>query len=490
MAHKSRVLCSAKTPRGKARIVVVLGLLSLIAASYVSLSLPKAEEDYFLLPLLPLGFGVLLLISRSLPKILHRISIVMLFSALTVRYVVSPVLMVIYEAYGTFGTVQPESAAMRTAIFLMIYEMVCIFGAIEFLAIRLLGPELPSESPTIRLIPAHGQIVVPILLIVGLAILAINPPVVENYRIFTQASGDYFDNRLARSEGLGYLALILEWARFAGFLYVINWLWSRFRHRPSGLYAWLSILALLPVLLISNRTSRSSILLPAVAGITILYSLYRTWKKAIVVGIAGLLLAVLIPMSLAKNFGEQLQYRGIKQNEMTTRFIHSYGSPVQRVADSIETTRVFRPQVPGWRAFLADTFAAIPLLGRLTGTSNETTTNLFNILAYKGGDSRDQIVPMIGQSLYHLGIFAAPLYSVLMLLVAFRLDHIIARERRPECIFIHSLLMSRLAIVSLLGNMTNCVTDIITVWLPLILIFNINRALTVGGHSPAFRSHS
>ena len=486
--YEANTLGRARVPRLHKQIIRMIGLCGILGSVYIRLVIPRAESDYHLLPLIPLFYGILLWASQALPRFFDKLSIEMLVAALTVRYVLSPVVMVLFGAYGTFGTVQPTAAGMRMATFLMLYEMICLFGVTELFAPRLLVNAPVPEPPIRRFIPAHGQIVVPLLLGVGLLILLTNEPAVHAYRIFTEAAGDYIDDPSVRSGGFGYLALILEWARLAGCLFLANWLWSLFRYRPSFVSPMFSILGFLPVFLLASRTSRTSILFPAVAAVLLLVTLYRAWKKAVIVITAGILVAVLIPMSMNKNFGDQLLSRGIKQTEMMTRFLHSYGSPVQRVADSIDMADAFRRKVPGWQSFMADTMSAIPLLGRLTGTSNETTTTLFNTLAYGGGSSRDQIVPLVGQSLYHWGFMAAPLYSVLLLLAAYRLNSVITRERRPEFIFLHTLLMLRLAVITLLGNWTNCVTDVVTVWLPLYVIFSLNRIFIIEKRSSGYQS--
>ncbi len=462
---------------GKSLLVSGMGFVALLVAGYISLALPESESCYKMLPLLPLSFGLLLIISPKMHAYSHRPSIVMLLCALAIRYIVIPLMLVCCDAYEAVGTILPTEGGMDTAFMLMLYEMVCIFAVVAFAADKWLGMAAPITTPVLRFNAIQGQIVVPIIIFLGLATAIFSPSIMQNYRFYAFAVGDYVDNSLARSGGAGYLMLLVEWARILLCLFIVNWLWRHYQRRPVFGYAVLSIIAFLPVLMIASRTSRTSILFPAISALILLLFLYPKWRRAITIGTAGLLVTVILTISLAKNFGSQLQYSGVKQADMLPSFLHSYGSPVQRVENAIETAQSFSSVLSGWQAFLADSLANVPLIGRLVGATEQTTTTVFNFVVYSGDRARDQIMPMIGQSLYHWGVFAAPFYSMLTLLLAFRLDYIVARERRLEFLFVHTMLMFRLAVGSTLGNWALCVSDTVTMWIPLCIILWLNRKI-------------
>jgi hypothetical protein len=177
----------------------------------------------------------------------------------------------------------------------------------------------------------------------------------------------------------------------------------------------------------------------------LLIRLYPRVKSFFLVGLAVPLVVIVSVVSYEKNFGNQLLESGMKVGDQIPRFLQGYAAPAHGVAISIETRNSFAGQLLPVRAFVADSLANIPLAGRLFGVQNDTTTTAFNIAAYGRDLGRDQVIPMLGQGLYHWGVMAAPVYSILVTLLALWLDRLAGLERRPEFVFLYYWAIGRYA---------------------------------------------
>ncbi len=466
-------------PRPVSRLFAYAGWGAICTAIAVWFALPAQDATHRLLPLLPLAFGILLTLTGAIHRYGFRLSVLIAVSFMSARYVVMPLLVVISGSYDAVGTMQPAPEEMAQAYLLMVYEMACVFAIIAWAAPRLFGTSPERLSGSGRLIPFRSPVLIPAVVVLGCAVAVAFPSVAGNYRVFVQAVGNYDVELLSRSGGNGYLILWVEWSRLLVCLWAVNALWTAYQRKPRWGLILLSIMAFLPLFVLSNRTSRNSILFPSLAGCLLLIRLYPRVKSFFLVGLAVPLVVIVSVVSYEKNFGNQLLESGMKVGDQIPRFLQGYAAPAHGVAISIETRNSFAGQLLPVRAFVADSLANIPLAGRLFGVQNDTTTTAFNIAAYGRDLGRDQVIPMLGQGLYHWGVMAAPVYSILVTLLALWLDRLAGLERRPEFVFLYYLLLARLAAGPVLGNWTICLGVLATLWLPLHCLFALNRKLVL-----------
>ena len=455
---------------------IVLTCLSWGFGVYIWLAIPAAETGYRLLPTLPFAFGSLLLLRSATRDLLFHPAMAVTLGFMALRYVAMPVILVGKGLYDPVGTIVPFDASMDAAYALMLYEMLGIFG-VMFLVAPCTRWDHPTGDATIPFDPFRSPVVLHVVVVLGAAVAIAMPEITSNYRWFASAAGIEQAESATRSGGIGYMILLVEWSRILVCLLAFNTVWTWYRRRPRAIHVYLSAAAFLPLLLFSSRSSRNSILFPSLAACLLLVRLYPNRRRAIIAVLAAPLAVVIGTISIAKNFGDHLLEANIRQEDMLPRVVHAYAAPAHGVAIALETRNAFAWKLSSIDAFIADSTANIPFLGRLIDARHQTTTAIFNITAYGRDLGRDQVIPMLGQGLYHWGPFAAPIYSILTALLAFSLARLAMREHRPEFIFLHTLVMCRMAAGPVLGNWSISLGILVTTWLPLFTLLTLNRRL-------------
>jgi hypothetical protein len=469
-----RTTMSDRGSDGRA-IVRLIAAVAFAAAAMAGIFSQDNEEGYRLLFTLPLAFGTLLVACRTVQTHIRHTSVAMLVAAMAFRYVLAPTITVWSRSYGAALTIDPFQESIGRAVILMLYEMACLFAVLAVIGRRLLRNGGSLAVPIIRRFRApRRQLMAPLLVACAVGVLILVPEARANYRFFTGVVQDHDASAGVRSGGTGFLVLIVEWARLSLGVFVANWCYRAYLSKRSPLYVVLSLVAFLPLLVIVARTSRDGIVFPAIAAILLLTHLYPSSRRRIAMVFGCLLVSTVITITAAKNFGASHEV-GAPQDEQfkIARFIQAYASPPHTVGIAVETAAALHGRVSTFELVSTDSLSNVPLLGRTLGLGPSTTV-YFNLEAYGREFAMDQLLPMIGQGYIHWGFLLSPIYSVLIILLAFWLDGRTAGGARPELYYVNTFIVARLAASSALGNWTTSLDVLITMWAPLCVIFWMN----------------
>jgi hypothetical protein len=417
-------------------VLVVIATIATVLVAIFNNSFEKVGNLF----LLPLAYLISLFIVRQVFYKQSGLALIILQSIMLCRYIVGPLLFAFDNEY-TGITV--NGANYETAVWYIVYELFAVSVAMwAFIKIKISNNkhELKRIKPKYQLLTIKRNTRIRYFTIITLVFWMFIVATSSKLR------GNLFNFRLLTREDLGFTSYIssqeynldIPGAYKVFFsiglivlLVLLVELLARRKSMPKSIKAVLIIVVLIGFVssMWTNgfAVSRWGMLISVIIAIFVLIYYFPNKKKFIINNGIIAILAVIIVGSLLKSISHG--YTNYTVTDSTSRYITAeyfdeYFSGVAPVAngnvvsDYYGSTRTIKN-------LFADTIFNFPYAMKILGINVESVSNeLFR--SFTG--HYDLIMPTISQGLLQFGPIFCPLYSVLLVLLAFSMDNRLTHE--------------------------------------------------------------
>ncbi|WP_353626997.1 O-antigen polymerase [Staphylococcus hominis] len=449
-------------------ITIVLAIISIIAILTTTVSIPNN------LILIPLVFLCLFIVFPSFSKYMfNNLGITIVNLTMLLRYVISPLLISFYGSNIQIGTTVLRSI-QNQAINLMLYEMIVLF-----IVFAVFHKYFYFEKSSFNKINAKPNLFgwIFVLLAIGLAIL--QPSSIGRYSFIWSAS-ELNNNELA---DVSLFALLVQLAQVVLTINILNIIFKYYKKRQSIFYLYLSIIVIVISASFIIGTSRSSVILPLIAGLFTIYILYKNYRRIISFLSTCLIVLIIVISTLLKqnttiSTGRSLYHSaGLLENLNTD--IQIYLSGVTNIAHSIETAYMYKPfQFYG---IFGELLHSVVFVNQLF-INYQSAIVSFNNTFYKKIGVNDQILPLLGQGYLYFGSILAPIFSVLALFIVMLLDKKIHKSSSVFNLYIYIYLCVKFSLF-FMSNATILISFFTNFFIVLFIIALLNRKFVIKGRT-------
>jgi len=442
-----------------------VSIFTLIQAITVYVFVRAVPHDALGLAVLPGAFALLFVLGVDLRIYVRNPGAFVMVLIASIRFVVLPALIVSSDTYMI------SHGSLRDGIALMVYELL-LWGA----AFRLVMRDYRDSSSAAP--PCMGQLhnrngLVKLIVFASVAVVAANPALLTQYSL-TFGAAETIEVVRPSSVAPGLPGLILGWGRLLLPLLASMPLLRLYERKRRVHYLFFAALVLVGLsVMFFSGSSRNSALLPGVAS---MFFLLRVFTKHRRLAFLALLSVMIITTVVLTQF--KLNYTGGAELDSLEDYI-SYGelyfAGPSSLAVSVMAYEWYRPDVRG-STLIADVFGNMPGVAGIVDLEDRTSS-LYNRMYYGGGPRRDQILPFVGQSAFHLGYLLVVLPIVGVTWVMSRMDRAYRRTTDTTWLFVSAFLGVRLG-MAMMSNISILMSFAYSVAVPLGLVVYLNRRLS------------
>lgn len=389
------------------RNIVFLMALSVF---FIMLYNDMNSEVYKYYYCVPLIYGIFIISFKSLTRNIDSIGMLVLNGIMFIKYIIMPLIQSI-EQYTFYRGINPNVINTNRAVLLTIYEMVMILITIIVFNRFFYKKKHNKQNITI---PKRKFILI-CFIFIGLGIVFKFPSLVSDYKfVFSDTSlSDEFIISIGFS---GLFKIIISIAKELLVLIIICLFKEKYDKTNKNRYIIWSIIVIGINISISQGLSRWSIMQSGIIYIAILVRIFPEFSKRIMYIFSILLISIFIIMSVNKFFGENITLTQAS-NEMSTGWwttmLDSYFSGPRNIAIAMETKEAlgnlnFDSRV---QLLLNDSLRSVGGLSNFVDYNNSTNV-YFNNRYYMSFIGKDQIIPIIGQSMIYFGYILSPILSM------------------------------------------------------------------------------
>lgn len=454
--------------------VICVNFIMLCLGAFVTIYVAENinAPGYDRLYLLPLTytFCFLAIFSRLL---FHRFKVfIVVFSTIGfARFVVLPFFIVFNDYYGGRSPEPPLASSMETAIYLMVYELIIVtivIGVLDYFQNKKYKAR-DTEKPFDETKSYFGYrvfIVVAILATIGI------PGVISSISLFIPKPDlvDVMEDSSVLHMLGGYMFIL---AKQLVFIMVTWWAYKKHAATNQMLYVWIAIVALFMNIGIFTGTNRSDIVLVAIVSLVTFRLLFPKYFKMVVFFVVAMIVGIVIIMSTVRNIAS-ISGGTSGVTDFTDNLQVYFGGPYN-VAMALETKLIF-PQAQHWSVLFFDIFR--PMIGVNIFVKNLPFdySNLFFNQRYFYSDHTTQILPMIGQGNLFFGYLLSPIFSVLVVCLAYFIQSKIDRTRSIEMFYFLTLVCTRMGM--LMGqNTMNIINDLSYNLALFLIVYYVNKKI-------------
>lgn len=438
------------------------------------------SNGYTYLFLLPFLYGVFMILFPSMWRYRKgRIGLTVFNIVLLIRYFIYPVAKAATLNDPYFLNYSPTSSGVETGIWIMVLELLFSFIIVHIFAKRIYKQKRNQSDYK----PLNSKFILVIFLIVGLGIVARFPSIIDHYNFFIISEGIERTNLSINALFL----VVVDLSLIIIPVLILNRFKRKYDRYPSFKYVLLSLIFILPLMMIFKGTSRLSVVIPTIAWLVILIKLYPRYKRVISTFVLTTLIVVFTSLTLYMQFGVTTSNTET-DNEFSlstvSNLVNAYFSGADNMGMAVDMKSVYENNI-GLDTLKNDILYNIAGLSQFADNGN-TSTLWFNRLIHGYWSSVDQIIPLSGQGYAYFDLLGAPIFLIVTLLLMMFFDNKIANENRIEYTYIYVYFTIRLAMAMMLsfGSIYSAFTNL---FLPLIIIFTINRLAVLKKHKAPVR---
>lgn len=394
-----------KVARKSFSIAVLISFISFFASIYI-FGYTADVENYELLGLLPLFFGLVNLVSFKIYNYKENIAIPSIIALEFFRMVVSPILLIL----GEYNTSIPSTANKNItfAIVLMIYELIAIFILINFSQNKkIINATNSRKKINLKML----RYIIFFLVFFLVVVYIIYPNAVTTFKSAFEVTDDNFTSWYgtgAKQYSTGTLERILTT------LYTMVFTWVRYL-LPVGLFIWIKknvkhdfLKILMSLILIGlqiffiTSTIMDSIVCMFVLFLVLVKSYPKYSKKLLSISI--ILIIFLI--------GGYFTTRFTIQDEKSRNYMKFIAENSNAYAGGVLNVAAIKlvPEKYKYETLFYNIYGAIPFNNSIFGLTGNKLASIYNIsINRKDG----QIPPTIGASYYYFGFLLAPIESII-----------------------------------------------------------------------------
>lgn len=438
-------------------------LFSLLTSVYIFFNTSNPAYKYmFVMPLF-YGIAFYFILSRLL-RIKYAIFFYVFNFIVLLRYVLAPLSVVVVDLYTGRSFTQPTTEAFHLSFFLVSYELI----AVTFLAWFLMKKNnIFKSSPTLAIYNNKNRFVFITFIFFTLFLIILNPIAIQNFNFFIPRDFDV-SNPITLSTMEMAASLAISVSKQIIFLVLINYFYKKYIVTKSNLWIFLTFISVILNISIYSGLNRSDLIMMTIASTYLIIRIYPRLKKLMII-IVSLFFAIIIPaITATRQISKQFEGDSIIDTFAKTAQLY-LGSPYN-VAIAIEAKEIFSEHTHVFNLmydFMRPTFGLNFLVKDLPlNYSNE----FFNARMYQD-DRVIQIIPMIGEGYFYLGLFFAPVLTLLFFYLGYKLTEYQLKSQNIFIIYFLTITCARLGF--LMGqNASIQMNDMsFTIFVPLILIW-------------------
>lgn len=389
-------------------IIAIIGTIYCISNQYGGLPIY----------LLPLSYASSLLICRQLANRFTSLSVAILNTVCLIRYVIYPLILVIEKADGTYYT-----SISNDAIFLMIYEIIAVQIFLNFYIKKIDKHELTNSNSfsNSELGPFNKG-----LLLLVLPIGFLFPSLFSIFRFLGLQGG---------ASVPGVIAVVFEMGMMVMYVYLLSF-FSKRGNLVSFILSLTVAIGYIFLTMVSGENVRRWLFLwTGIPTVFALLKSYPQYKKAIsTFSLIGIPLGIFFG-SFAKFALSNISMSEFFQNFMGTEMLSEYFGGLNglsysmvHLANDVKASTI--------TSTLTDLFGNMPIVSRFFNVEDYSTQFIYQSLI----ERKDLICPLLGQSFTHFGAIGAPLFSIIMAILAIEFE-IIAKKSQNIYQFYASTMM-------------------------------------------------
>lgn len=416
------------------------------------------SKDSSLFPVVIVAIYLVFLADSNALNYITYPGVTLFLAITTIKYIVLPIGMIITGVWTTNTSIIGN--------ILYVYEEIAVSVVMKILLIRKYKLNR-AERSRVSEIDSNGYQFFVVLIVAAVIILIIHPHVLGKFSFSFMDSDEYTLSRV--STGLsGVESVIFNLGKLM--LPVVVCIFLNRRNISENVKYYLSF-ALLIVFngVFISGTSRNSAIIPAVAGMYTLITLFPQYKKRSLILSFGFIAAVVVSLSLLK--AAALGSSSFNSINGFINYLSVYFSGPESTKVSVDTYKIFG--TASFSTRLADIFGNLPGLSSRFDLENRTST-FYNIIYYSGASNRSKIIPMVGQGLMHFGYVFSVVPSILCLIAMAHFDTMTKRTVNLTGVFIVSYAAVRCA-MSMMSNFSILFSAFYSVIIPLLVLDYLSR---------------
>ncbi|MEG1331693.1 MAG: hypothetical protein RSC97_09650 [Eubacterium sp.] len=342
---------------------------------------------------------------------------------LVFRYLITPFLMVISEAYLPMlnGRVT-DIHHQQVATYLMIYEMICIFIAIE-ICIKI-NKKKHIAITNIKKAYRYPNAILIISIIIGITSLLFFPNLLDNFHFFVVGEEIDIANRNTIVAICGFFSEFIQ--IFIFIMVVKRCVYQKDINNKYNSFILFTVAILNVIMMWSSN--RMNIFLVAGTTLTIMSYYFPEKKKIFYSTLLVTSIIMVVFLSSYRLYGTVGTVTSSKFNdffkprELATQMQLYFAGP-DTIAGSVAIKEYYGDIITP-KTFLNDSFLGVKFINQLPFFFKDrlnTTQIIFNYF-YSNGYNPGLIIPMIGQGYIYFGFLLAPIFSIISVFLLFKSD--------------------------------------------------------------------
>lgn len=395
------------------RWTILMKTGSFVIAIICMLLSNRIAEQFWIIPCL---YALLMVVCQYNTALLNTPGALVMNAVMFMRYDILPLAVYLTEESSRFVN---DVSFLSEAVYLMAYEMICIFLALELSGRKYYVKELRYEQIGVRKI-YHVRDLTLIVLVVVLALFGIAltyKDLIGGLRIVLCGSVGPTSSAL-RNNAVDIVWQVLCVWLYTYFLFREAWAYeldtSRKHAKKVVVYTFLFVLI---CFIESSSLSRWYIIVSAGASIACVFHLFPSYRKKITLIVLVPAALLLVLMTVYKNGGYVLHSECFLESvwsvfDVSTLDSYFCGPFMLNSAIGLKETSSL-----GFSTIICDALNNMPIVNHYIQSEK---TSVYAFAAYSGrlwGNGGDLIIPLIGQSSIYFGYVFSPILSVLSVLM-------------------------------------------------------------------------
>lgn len=451
-----------------------ISCISIVVSIFIGFS-QEEKGIYEYLFFLPLLYGLLNIFFFKLydrKSIFKYVILLLLF----VRYVVVPSLIFIEGFPKDLYYLSYSSETIIKSIFLICYEMMCIFAVIWFFERKRNCIVTYKSKYNFMNATNFGKLNIFTIIIITftIALYLKFPALFRNYYfIFNdsiQETTITFNEQLKSSvpNGLRWVGYTFgEITRYILISRILALLCEKYKYKPLNRYLYLAIIVIVLNAIITTSRQMINLIITFVFFIQIIEMFPR--KKKFLISISTISLFILSLVLIIYYFKSSLSYHTLSS------IIGSYTNGFYDVYQSLRSFDLSHIGVfERMELFiLGDSLGFVNIFNTLLYRMGQiNSTLIYNYYLYGSGISGGKIVPMISQGYLYFGIFFSPVFTVTSVVLMYKFEERVIKAKGS---FLCNMIMAiLLAIAPIMYNYSIILLISTTIIFPFYLVSLIN----------------
>jgi hypothetical protein len=402
------------------RVIVSVFTVVVTFTALINRTVPDGYKYLFVVPIL---FGLYFAFSKLASYFGKSVTVTFFTIILILRYLVTPYAMYVSNNYSAmYYGVATYTAQQRTAVDLMIYELIAVCITTELCLIFIYNPKKLDARVCVKKEPYEfPNVVYVVSIIIGIASIFIAPSLLQGFNFLYIRKEIQIDSR---NMFLCILAYFLQFIQVFVFLIAVKYFTYR-KKQGRGCGTIIALLLALVNITFMWSANRMYIIFVTCASLAVLMYAFPEKKKTFITLTLTVMVLVIVVLSSYRIFGttgarvDTKGYSDYFKADSLAKQLQIYVCGPDAVAGAVAVKDCYGSAITP-KTFINDTFLSVRFIQQLPTFLNDqanTITHYYNQYCCKGYIGL--ICPMVGQCYIYFGAIFAPLMSVISVILMF-----------------------------------------------------------------------